>query len=202
MQRHGGLNNPVTRKDNPSKYKYQFIEENGATYISKKKQDKFAWVKFPKEKLVNAFKIEKFIYGADYDSKVLYDYKDFLKKFEKLKKLLRANGMYAVYLENQGQWSLNGVHYVEYQWADTKKYLKKVEGINMTKDRRTGLYTDDVELQWASSKIRKGELDVSYTLNPEDKELFYELITQVFGRTVTLPKDFNTRISFKLKRLR
>ena len=67
---------------------------------------------------------------------------------------------------------------------------------------RTGIYTDDVELQWASSKIRKGELDVSYTLREGDKELFYELITQVFGRTVTLPKDIKTRISFKLKRLR
>jgi hypothetical protein len=167
------MQNPVTRKDLANKYKYQFIEEDGITYISKKKLDKFVWVKFPKEKLVNAFKIEKFIYGADYDSKILYDYKDFLKKFEKLKELLRANEMYAVYLENQGQWSLNGVHYVEKQWNDTKKYLKKVEGMNMTS--RTGLYTDDVELQWASSKVRKGKLDVSYTLRPQDKKLFYEL---------------------------
>lgn len=186
-----------TRQDDPNKYKYWFTRQGNEIYVSKKKGKSFAWVRYPQE-LTNYFKIKKFIYGDDF--KILYDYKDFLKKFQKLKKLLKANDMYAIYLDNQGQWSLDGTHWVDYQWEDVKEYLKKREGIDFTTDYKTIIYLDDVELLWAASKIKKGKLEVSYTLRKEDKVLFYELITQVFGKDVTLPKAFSQKIVFKLKK--
>jgi hypothetical protein len=185
----GGNQKVPTRSDDANKYKYHFIEEDDTIYVSKKRTNGFAWVKFPQNKLVNYFKIQKFVHGSEYDSKIVFDYRDFLK-----------HGMYAVYLEDQGQWNLDGGHWVDYAWTDVKNYLKKFEGIDFPNDYRTGLYLDDVELYWGATS-KNGKLEVSYTLKNEDKPIFYELITQVFGKDVDLPKTFNKRITFKLKKL-
>lgn len=189
----------ISRKDDPNKYKYRFIEEGADIYVSKKKANGFAWTIFPQDKLVNYFKIQKFIYGSEF--KVLYDYKDFLKKFEKLKVLLKENGMFSVYLESQGRWDLEGGHCVDYQWSDTKEYLKEHEGLDITTDYRTMLYFDDIELGYASTKIGNGKLYVGYTLRKEDKKIFYESLSQIFGKEVILPKTLSQKIVFKLKKL-
>lgn len=189
----------ISRKDDPNKYKYRFIEEGADIYVSKKKADSFAWVLFPQDKLVNYFKIKKFTHGSEF--KVLYDYKDFLKKFEKLKALLKENGMYAVYLETQGMWNLEGGHCIDYQWTDTKEYIKEHEGIDITTDYRTMIYLDDVELGWAATKVGNGKLYAGYTLRKEDKKIFYESLSQIFDKDVILPKSFSQRIIFKLKKL-
>lgn len=79
--------------------------------------------------------------------------------------------MYAVYLDDPGQWNLDGGHWVDYTWTDVKNYLKKNEGIDFPNDYHTELYLDDAELYWCATS-KNGKLEVSYTLKNEDKPIF------------------------------
>lgn len=185
----------VTRKDSANKYKYQFIEEDGITYVSKMKVDKFAWVRFPSDRLVNLFKIDKFVYGDKYESKMRYDHTEFLHKFKKLKRILKSKGMYAVYIENQGQYSLNGVHHTDKAFNEVKKYLREVEGVKS--NRVSFIWFSDVELKWACDS--NGELNAAHQISDKDKDEFYAILRSVFTK-VTLPKDNGIRITFKLPR--
>lgn len=181
---------------NPNDYKYQITSGfDGHTYVSKlRTKTEFHWIRLPD--ITNRFKIEKFVYGSKFNEFIKYDYKDFLKKFTVVKRMLKRNNMFGVYLDNQGIWSLDGYHFVDYMLADARKVLKDTE--NSEFDDHSVLVLDDVEL-WNAAK--KGTAYITYNLIYKDKPMLYKVLREVFGKQVTLPKSASKSIIIKLNKL-
>lgn len=157
----------------------------------------YKWYKY-NEHMVNTFDIQKFWNTKENFNKLIkYDYKDFIKKYKQLQKKLLNKGMYAYNLNDQGQWSYE-VHFVDYLWEDVIENLKNEKHIDDPLHTTTFLLTDDVYL---FNGAKYGEITIQYNLIKKDKTVLYEILVDIFGKNVILPKNKTKTIEIKLNKL-